>query len=68
MDILTGENLSLIYVYGPHLLVRRSFAVERGWGGWVVLSSCVYYFIRVHENLMQHPSIYKYIDLYKANK
>ena len=29
-------------------------------GGWevgiVILSSCEYYFIRVHENLVQHPS------------
>ena len=27
-------------------------------GDYVVLTSCEYNFIRVHENLVQHPSIY----------
>ena len=40
MDILTGENLS-----------------SREWMGIIViLASCEYHFIRVYENLVQHPS------------
>ena len=26
-----------------------------GWGGGVILASCKYHFIKVHENLVQHP-------------
>ena len=32
-------------------------------GGKVLLDSCVYNFIRVHENLLQHPSNNKSIDI-----
>ena len=42
MDILTGENLSSIYVS----------RIE----GIVILANCENYFIRVHKNLVQHPS------------
>ena len=31
-------------------------------GSIVILVSCKYYFIRVHENLAQHPSINKSIN------
>ena len=27
-----------------------------GWGGIVILAICEYHFIRIHENLVQHPS------------
>ena len=27
-----------------------------GWGGTIILASCEHLFIRVHENLVQHPS------------
>ena len=33
-------------------------------GGVVILASCEYYFIRVHENLLQHPSNYISIITY----
>ena len=42
--------------------VRSSISDWMGWGkrggywGIVILSSCEYHFIRVHENLVQHPS------------
>ncbi len=48
--------------YGPHLFSVHSSSRRGGDeikmvdGGIVILASCEYHFIRVHENLVQHPS------------
>ena len=63
MDILTGENLSSIQLDNIHI---TSFicqfvhpvvgdGVKGVDGRIVILASYKLYFIRVHENLMQHP-------------
>ena len=37
--------------------------------GIVILASCVYYFIRVHENLVQHPVIiYLFLEHTNVNE
>ena len=66
MDI--EYNYTWIYCRYFWLLTWTSLIVQfvhsmegRGWdkgGGWgiVILASCDYHFIRVHENLVQHPS------------
>ncbi len=56
VDILTGENLSIFKVANMDLLywsVRSSKGFDVG---IVFLASCEYHFIRVHENMIQHPS------------
>ena len=59
MDILTG-NLLLIWTsfVGQLVFPVRGEAIgSMGWmGDLVILASCEYYFYRVHENLVQHPS------------
>ena len=60
VDILTGENLSLIKAYAPHLLVslfiqsKGGDGVKRWIGSIVILATCEYHFIRLHINLVQH--------------
>ena len=68
MDILTAENLSSIEVANRDLIywsVRSSS--RRGGDGIkgviIILASCKYHFIKVHENLVQHLS-YHYIELW----
>ena len=50
----------LVCLYGTHLLVssliQRDGRAGGNWGDWVILASCKHYFIRLHENLEQHPS------------
>ena len=55
------ENLSLIYWLVPSSR-RRGKGVDKD---IVNLASCGYYFIRVHENLVQHPNNNKSICKYK---
>ena len=42
-------------------LIGREVMGYRGWmswmGGIVILASCEHFFIKVHENLVQHPGI-----------
>ena len=59
-DIMTGEKLLSIYVAKMeliywlfHLSSRRRGDVVKG---IVILASCEYHCIRVHEKLVQHPS------------
>ena len=54
MDILVA-NMDLIY-----WLVLSSSKMRRE-GGIVILASCEYNFIRVHKNLVHHPSNNKWI-------
>ena len=63
MDILTGENLSSIYVANMDLIyfLARSSSRRGGdglslIGDIVILASCKYHLINIHENLVQHPS------------
>ena len=61
MDILTGEFLSSTEIAYIYWSVRSSSRREGlGLRGWniVILASCEYQFIRVHENLVQHQSNY----------
>ena len=74
---------TLASLYGPHLLVSSFFQQYQGsiWvkgvnEGSVILASCEYYFIRLHENLLEHPcnnisiiilSSYR-ISLYKSSR
>ena len=58
VDILTGENcrqFSLI-IWTPFIGQFVHPVGMKGMGKVVILASCEYYFIRVHENLVQHPS------------
>ena len=61
VDVLTGGNFLIIGCYkGPHYWSVRSSSwtggnVVKMLDGIVVLASCEYKFIRVHENLVQHP-------------
>ena len=56
MDILTGEKfvLNLGCFYGHHLLVSGANWVDGGYR--YILASYKFHYIRVHENLVQHPS------------
>ena len=49
VDIITGENLSSIY-----LDYIGQFVKNREWGKWgiVILARCEIHFIREHENLV----------------
>ena len=63
VDILTGGNLSSIYVANMDLInwSVRSSSRRGGDGvkvGVVILASFEFYFSRVNENLLQHPSNY----------
>ena len=40
--------------------------IEKVDGGIVILSSCKYHFIKVNENLMQHPSNHTSISMLQA--
>ena len=58
---MTREKLSstwLAFLLCHYWSVRSSSRRGIGGGGKaiVILASCEYYFIRVHENLVQHPS------------
>ena len=61
VDILTGKNLSSIYVANMELIywsIRLSSRREgNGVSVWiiVILASYKFHLIRVHENLVQHP-------------
>ena len=53
------ENICLfsLLIDGPHtLLTSVSLFSWKGRVRIVILVSCEYYFIRVHENMVQHPS------------
>ena len=60
VDILTGEKLSSILVANMYLIywsvrsfIRRGGICLKGSDeDIVILGSCMYYFIRVHENLV----------------
>ena len=59
MDILTGENLSISLLIWISLIGQ--FVITGGgdkelMGNVVILTHCEYYFIRVHENVVQLPS------------
>ena len=64
VDILTGVNFSSIKVANMELFIGQFvLPVGRGreWGngsegGNVILASCELHFIRVRENLVQHPN------------
>ena len=64
MDILTEKNLSSILLANMDLTYWSVYSSSRigGYGikgvevGIVILASCEYNFIRVHENLAQYPS------------
>ena len=67
MDILTGKNLS-ISVASIDLIHWSVCSSRDGVNGWmeykVIIASCEYHFIRVHENLVQHLSnniIYRFL-------
>ena len=55
MYILTRENLSPIYLANMYLVYYSLFIQGVDWG-IITLAGCENYFIRVHENLVQHPS------------
>ena len=58
MDILTGENLSLIWTSFIGKFVYLVGGEGMGWmEGIVILASYKYHFIKVHKNVMQHPTI-----------
>ena len=56
--------MNLIY-WSVCLSSRREGLVR---GGFVILTSWEYYFIRVYKNLVQNPSNYKSIEPYKISK
>ena len=61
MDILIGENLFFVKVANMDLIYRPLSRMGgdrvRGYIGVLfILSILEYYFNRVHENLVQHPS------------
>ena len=72
MDILTGKKIVIhLGCYnGHHLLVN--FSTLRGIGnvikmvdgGIIILARCMFHFIRVPENLVQHPSNNIWIKYY----
>ena len=43
-------------IYLPDHPEREEIGGKGAIGGIVILASCKYYFIRIHENMMQHPS------------
>ena len=64
VDILTGENLSYIQLANMNIIYQLDRSSSK-WGGnrvmqedggIIILASCQHHFIRVHENLVQHPS------------
>ena len=57
MDLLTGKKLSSNQLANKDLIHWSvSLFSWKGGVGIVILVSCEYYFIRVHENMVQHPS------------
>ena len=59
VDILTGENCCYFRLLKCTSLISQfvqngGMVWERGWN--VILASCKYHFITVHDNLVQHPS------------
>ena len=66
VDIFTGENCCQFTLLIWTELIGK-FVDPVGWEDWgksgrwkgfIILASCVYHFIRVHEKLVQHPSNY----------
>ena len=56
MDILTGENLSSIWLDNMNLIYWSvCSSSRRGWG-YHYLASCKHDFNREHKNLVQNPS------------
>ena len=55
------------WMYSQGKICRLFSLLIWGWiGGIVILACCEYHLIRVHENLLQHPSnIISFIRLYK---
>ena len=58
MDIITGENMIIWTLFiGQCVYPFEGKGVGIKWvERIVILDSCEYYLIRVHENLVQHPS------------
>ena len=57
-------NMDLIY-RSVHKFSRRRGDMEKGVYGWYRYFICLYDFIRVHENMVQHPS--NNISIYRGD-
>ena len=57
VDILTRVNLSPIQLSNMDLVYRSVRSSSRRWmGSIIILASCEHNFIRLHDNLVHHPS------------